>query len=269
MKIGTRIMIGLALLGLALTGQLLVDARAAWRMVEQAQAQQLRSGISADLMAGSARLAVERGMVTGLLANSGAISDTQRSGVAALRVAGNTAWDAAAAQLPAADGAVLADARARLQVLRAEADRAVAGQGPAPATWFAGATSAIDAVVALRRAIDARGNTESGAARLIAAGRTPSGSQLMALGNLAGHVDGAWARIGARLQSAPPALQTAVAGAQTAWGEIFAPTRGAVLEAPNQGRPWPLPASDWFAQLTGATLHFGETARAARALSQA
>jgi len=271
--IGARIMLGLAILGLALTGQLAVDMRATWLAVAQARDQERLSGISALLIAASAKLAVERGLVAGLLANPATATPAQRQALGALRLAGDAAIAEALGSLPGTDDAALRATRTALADLRTEVDRAMEGSGKPPeaSVWFAAATASIDAIVTLRRDIDVRGVGESKATRLvavrdrlaemaefagrergmlngmIASGKPTSTAQLMALGAIGGRVEGAWARVGARLAEAPAEVLAGVGAAQAAWFETFAPTRRSVMTAAMQGAPWPIAAPEWFA----------------------
>ncbi len=279
MSLGTRITAAVAVLGICLAALLGIDAVSAWRQVSEAQRQLRLNAVSAELIRAAGALAAERGLVNGMLADPAKAPADARAAVLQQREAADAALSSPLAAGLAEDTDQVTRARSALNDLRGKVDRAFAGTpdaGPPALAWFATATDAIDAVVALRRAVDAAGGQESPVVRLaalrdrlaemsefagrqrgmvnglISAGAKASPAQVSAIGAMSGRIDGAWARVSPRLQGASHAVLTAVHAAQDAWFKDFGPTRDAVLLAAAQGAPWPLSANDWFARATTA-----------------
>ncbi len=290
MSLSTRILSVVVLLATMLTGLLVADLVPAWRGANQAAASLRLNSASHALVRAAGALAAERGLMSGILASrgsaSGPVSAELRAAIVARREEAGSALETARLALSGGrgGGAGLALDKAveervgSLARLREAADKGLAGTGPGvPApTWFAGATAAIDAVVARRRAHDSAAGTVALATRLIAtrdrlaetsefAGRlrgsvnqfisrgTPAtGGDSQQIGILVGRVDGAWAEIDSLLEGLPPAVRAKVLEAREGWHTAFAPMRGAILRAAGTGDPWPAAASDWFREATSA-----------------
>jgi len=69
LSLGTRITATVAFLGICLGVLLGIDAVSAWRQVGKAQRQLQMNAISAELVRAAGAMAVERGLVNGLLAD--------------------------------------------------------------------------------------------------------------------------------------------------------------------------------------------------------
>jgi methyl-accepting chemotaxis protein len=269
------------LLGVAL-GRQALDA---WEDASTAAQARTLNALAEQLVTAGAGLAAERGSANGLLANPAAATATAWAQVRERRASAEAALDAALPALRAlAPGRpALAEALAKLDretaVLAPLRRAAEAGGTAAPtaATWFAAASARIDAVMALRRAAEAVGDATSEARAMvtmrdalaelaeyagrergmlngmIAAGRPPSGAQLLALGTVRGRVEGAWQRIEAVLPGAPDAVASAVGQARLGYlGRFQSSARGPVLDAASAGQPWPMDASAWFTAATTA-----------------
>ncbi|KAA5613201.1 methyl-accepting chemotaxis protein [Rhodovastum atsumiense] len=244
----------------------------------QARAHQRLNMASAGLTDAAGAFAVERGLTAGLLAANGAANPAARTTMATARARGETALRQALDGLVAMGGgpdpAPLQAAHARLEALRGDVDRALAGDragAPAPAVWFAAATAQIEAAVALRRGLDAAADVEGRVTRLVAvrdrlgemseyagrqrgslnglisAGAVASLEQVLAAVTAEGRIDGAWAQARALLIDASSPLQAKVSAAEQSWYRDFAPMRRQVLAAALQGTPWPVAAPEWFA----------------------
>ena len=157
MSIGPRLIGVIALFGLALAGRLGWDAAQAWRLSGTADAHQAMNATSARLNTVAGALAMERGLTNGALADPKSVSEETRTAIAARRASIDAALGSAMEGDPQAEA--LRPAYGRLVALRTQVDDTLAGRPAVPLTpalWFAGATAAIDAVVALRRGIDSR-----------------------------------------------------------------------------------------------------------------
>jgi methyl-accepting chemotaxis protein len=266
----------LAMVVIGLQGRAVVNAYDEAR--EAGQREQLNQ-VSAALAEAAGALAIERGQLNGLLADPAAATPAGRTSALEARARGEAALQRALVEPAGLDTAPVRAARERVSALRQAADRALAGepgQMPVHAAWFSAATAQIDAIVALRRAADAATNVETELARLIAlrdrlgeiseyTGRQrgllngmiasnakASPEQVLTLGAGDGRVDGAWARVGARLTGLPPALQASVQAAERVWTGDFLPMRRQVVAAAAEGTPWPIGAGGWFARATTA-----------------
>ncbi len=210
-----RILAVLGLFGLALAGL------ATWhavdsRLVSQAAARQRQLNEAAGrLLDAAGMLAGERGLVNGLLADPAHPDRQARTEAAARRSEAEAALAAGLAGAAGFDLGPVRQAQAALAGLRDRADAALlSGGGGAPSQpeWFAGATAAIDAVIILRRLIDAANDTAGKVANavtlrdrlaelagqqrgllngLIAAGAAPSHQDLISLGAASGRIAGA------------------------------------------------------------------------------
>ncbi len=148
---------------------------------------------------------------------------------------------------------------------------------PAPAPWFAATSARIEALMALRRAVETVGDATPPARAMVAlrdalaelaeyagqergllngmilAGHPPAGLQLVALGGVRGRVEGAWARVEAVLADAPPAVVAAVEAAREGYLHRFeTAARGPVMAAASAGSAWPMDGTAWFTAATGA-----------------
>lgn len=278
MSLGARVLAAVLLLGTALSIELAISGWSALERLAMATENRRLNGISGQLVTAAGARALERGVVNGLLADVSRATPSARATVAGHRTRAEAATQTAFADLGPIDATPLRKAIAATDALRRQADAAFAGGAPAPtpAAWFAAITAEIDALVALRRQVDAVAQAETEVARLtairdrlaeiaefagrergmlnglIAQGAKPSPAQLQALGAFGGRIDGAWARIATRMTGSSPELRAAVAAAERAWFETFAPVRRSVLDAGLQGASWPIPAADWFGRATVA-----------------
>jgi methyl-accepting chemotaxis protein len=288
MSVGLRVMLAVMLLGSLLATQLSLAGLDAWRVKSTADQAQQFSAISDDLITAAGARALERGLVSGLLANPAAASPEQRQRVSEIRERAEAALTHAMAQFDAspliaspsagADIEALRGARRAADLLRAQTNTLWAGERtlPSPQTWFAALVAEIDTITALRRRIDDVSNTESRTASLItlrdrlaemsefagrergtinillAGGGKAAPAMLMRLGENASRIDGAWASIAARLDRASPALAERVRAVQQGWFESFMPLRRQVLDAAVTGAAMPVDAMTWFAKSTTA-----------------
>ncbi len=277
MQIGTRIMIGLAVLGLGLTGQLALDAMGAWQTLERVRQAQAQNLVSDQLSMATAQVALERGQIVGELSTA-APTAAQRDAVAAQFQTTDSVLASALAPLAPDVAAGIASARAGFLAQRAAVSQWLTGAGRAPpaAEWFESATQFIASLTQLRRTLEAQGQNESGMARLeairdrlaemaefagrarglingqIAANAKPTPELVADLGKAEGRIEAAWQRVGPRLAGTTPALQDAVAKAGHAWFDDFQPLRTRVMDAAMHGTAWPVSASDWFSQASAA-----------------
>ncbi len=273
MSIGSRIIVAVGLLTTLLAWQLATGAATAWRETGRAAEQQRLSIISGQLITSAGRLAVERGLVNGLLANPTGATPAQKQRIATERAAGVAALNGALGRLPSIDAAGFVGPRSALLKLQEAVDRALAGNGPAPSSqsWFAAATAEIDALVALRRRIDSRASNQSAVTRLLAvrdrlaeiaeyAGRERGimngliardarvdPALLFALGQLSGTIDGAWSVVLSRDPDESVQLSAALDAAKKAWFETFAPLRRLTIAAAEERSAWPASPPVWFA----------------------
>ncbi len=278
MSLGTRILLIVGLLGLALAGH------AGWLAVEshtlsqQAARHRQMNAVAGQLAAAAGALAKERGHVNGMLADVQGADQTMRATTAALRSEAETALQSGLQGAIGFDLAPVQRAHAALAGLRGRVDRAMqaaSADAPTQAEWFAAATSLIDAVVILRRALDGAGDTGNDVSQLvivrdrlaemaefagrergfinglIAANAHPSPAQRVVLGAYSGRIDGAWMSVRKRLVAASPDLRVAIAAAERAWFTEFAPLRESVLAAAwrdsRDGEAgWPVTPAAWF-----------------------
>ncbi len=274
MSLGLRIMLAIGTLAAIAASVLGSEALDAVGTAAHARERQRLNVVSAALADAAGALAVERGLTSGMLADPSQALPSGRDAIAAARARAAAALGPALEDVPGPRVEAVVRTRSVLDGLRAQADRALAGEAmppPAPAAWFAAATAQIDAVVELRRATDSAANAEGATARLVAlrdrlgemsefagrerglvhglisAGARASAEQALTLATVEGRIDGAWARVGGRLADASPALRQRVQAAQTAWYVDFQPLRRQVLEAAGRGDAWPVPAAAWFA----------------------
>jgi methyl-accepting chemotaxis protein len=270
MTLNTRILSVVFLLGLLLAGVLAADLVPAWRRARQAEERLALNNASSALVEAAGELAVERGLTNGVLATPASVDAAMQLKINEHRVKTTAALMRGLALAPGGAEGRLTDALSKLDALRREAD----GGAGTPAVWFAGATAAIDAVVAQRRRIDTAASGAGPTAALIGlrdqlaemsefAGRLrgtvnglisrgshASGPEAQAMGALMGHIDGAWSAIDARIDSFPKGIRQEIRVAGRAWHDQFGPLLRAVLEAAAQGRDWPISAGDWFSQAT-------------------
>ena len=271
MSLSARILSAISLLGLLLAAVLTADFVPAWRQAGAAQQHQTLNTVSADLVEAAGALAVERGLTNGILAAPASATAEIEARISAARSRATEALNRALALLPGGADPRLTQALTALDALRS----AVAPR-PTPAAWFAGATAAIDAVVAQRRRVDVVAGTEPLATRLIAlrdqlaeisefAGRLrgsvngliargghASGPEAQAIGILKGRIDGSWTAIEARLDSDPDAIRQDIEAANRTWSSDFGPLLGKVMQAAADGRDWPVQAGAWFGQASAA-----------------
>jgi methyl-accepting chemotaxis protein len=279
MSLSTRILFAIGLLGLILAAVLIADFVPQWQRADQAQRHHTLNVVSAGLVESAGALATERGLTNGILAAPASATPEIEAKIVASRFKATEALAKSLALLPDGPTAQLTESLVRLDALRgavAQSGSAIGAASPTPAAWFAGATAAIDAVVAQRRRIDVAAGTEPMATQLIAlrdrlaemsefAGRLrgsvnglisrgghASGQEAQAIGVLKGRIDSAWTSIEARLDSYPDVIRQDVQAAGHAWTDDFGPTVRSVMQAAAEGRDWPLPAGDWFRQATGA-----------------
>jgi hypothetical protein len=168
MTLSTRILSAVGLLGLLLAGVLAANFVPAWQQASQAQMHQTLNGVAAELVKAAGALAVERGLTNGVLAAPASASPQVLAKIAASRAQATEALTKGGAAAPGGVDQRLAEAMARLDALRTQTTQG-ASTMPPPAAWFAGATAAIDAVVAQRRRID------------VAASATPLATNLITL----------------------------------------------------------------------------------------
>jgi methyl-accepting chemotaxis protein len=275
MTLSTRILSAIALLGLLLAAVVSASFVPAWRQAEQARAHQTLNAASADLVEAAGALAVERGLTVGVIAAGRTPNSEIEAGIAASRTKATDALAKGIALLPDGPGPALTEALTHLQALRDAIAQGGSGK-PTPASWFTGATAAIDAVVARRRRVDIDTGAEPLATRLIAlrdqlgemsefAGRLrgsvnglisrgghASGPEAQAMGVLQGRIDGAWTAIDARIDSYPDAIRQDIQSASKAWIDDFGPMQRSVMQAAADGRDWPVSADDWFRHTTDA-----------------
>ncbi len=277
MSLTARVMLPIALLaGTALFLLALMLAQSL-SVAAQAGLQQHLNVISTQLTDAAGALAVERGTVSGLLGDPAHAAAPARATAASSRARGEATLDHALAAVTGIDTAPLLAVRTQMQALRQGVDQALAGaaaQAPALPVWFGAATAQIDAVVALRRAIDAQADIGSQIARLIAvrdrlaemseyagrqrgllngliaAGVTATPEQILTNVAAEGRIDAAWAPIHYSLATASAPLRGKVDDAGRVWFNDFAPLRHQVLTAAIQHTAWPVPAADWFARAT-------------------
>ena len=279
MSLSTRILSAIGLLGLILAAVLIADFVPAWQRANQAHRHHTLNVVSAGLVEAAGALAIERGLTNGILAAPASATPEIEAKIAASRVKASEALAKSLALLPGGPMPQLTESVVRLDALRsavAQPGPTTGTAAPTPATWFAGATAAIDAIVAQRRRVDVAAGTEPVATQLIAlrdrlaemsefAGRLrgsvnglisrgghASGPEAQAIGVLKGRIDSAWTSIEARLDSYPDAIRQDVQVAGHAWTDDFGPTLRSVMQAAAEGRDWPLPAGDWFRQATSA-----------------
>jgi methyl-accepting chemotaxis protein len=284
MSIALRILLPMSALGVLLGGVL---ALAAWSSEDRRQSALASAGMSrhtAALMQAEAAFAAERGATNGLLANPAAATADAWTQPRARRQEGEAllngvlgAISAFAATEPNVREALSRHATAAEQVaaLRQRVDGPAEGR-PAPPAWFAATSARIDALMALRRAVESAGQRESTADALyavrdglaepaeymgrergmlnavVAAGRAPTPAETQALGMVRGRQEGALARVALRLPSLPPEGMAAVRGALGAIERDFLPLRERVTAAGLAGQPSPVPARDWWAGATTA-----------------
>ena len=289
MQIGTRIMIGLSVLGLGLTGQLAIDALGALRTLGHVQEAQTLNLISDILSATTTQVAKERGVVAGVLAGGAATPVQREAALGQMRQTDALLTRASQALPPAQRDALSADTTV-WQAQRGAVQQWLGAAGPAPlgADWFAAGTRAVEAITALRRRLEAQGENEQAMARFeairdrlaemaefagrerglvnaqILAGTKGTAELALVLGNAEGRIDAAWQRIGPRMTSASPELTAAVAAVGKAWFESFAPMHRQVLDAAMKGAAWPVSASEWF---DGSTIAIGTMIDAQRGVT--
>ncbi len=290
MSIGTRVLFVVSLLAIGLGTDLGLGALSAYRNTETAILGQRLSRVSGDLITAAAQLALERGLVSGLLADPTNAAATLRTRIGNERAIGQQALSAAMAQLPVSDAEMISESQAVLTARRAEVERSIAGADKplAASVWFAGSTDAIDAIIRLRRAVDARGSSQTETERLVvmrdrlaemaefmgrergtmngilAAFSKPTPQQIYALGSLSGRIDGSLALLGAGNIGSAQFVQ-ALDDAMRSWKTDFAPMRQSVLDAARQGAPAPVTQAVWFA---AATKSIDAVLRAQSAASQ-
>jgi methyl-accepting chemotaxis protein len=284
MSVATRIAAPVAGLGALLLAVLLATAWQTERSRQAAASGAATSRHTAALIRAEGALAAERGETNGLLAQRADAGAEGWTRARARRAAGEEALAEAAAAIAAEAGldpAVRsaaerhAAATQRVSALRAQADGPPDGR-PAPAEWFAATSQRIDALMALRRALEAAVGAEGQAEALtvvrdalaeaaeylgrergmlngaVAAGRTLTPNEIAGLGALRGRQEGALARIGPRVPTLPDAPAEAVRAAQRALEDGFGPLRARVLAAGHAGQPWPVPAREWWDGATAA-----------------
>ncbi|RVT90683.1 HAMP domain-containing protein [Rhodovarius crocodyli] len=283
MNIGVRLMMPVFVLGLVLVILLGSGVNRAWDALLATDASSKVSRETHALMTAEAALAAERGVANGLLlsgdGNPQAWASVRRSreeGEAALArtmtgiglLAGQSARVAAAR-----------DSQAYAVQAVEEMRRAIDAGGasrPAAADWFAATSRRIEAVTALRRALEAEIRHEAAADRMygvrdalaemreflgrergvvngaIAARRALDPSEVQQLGFAEGHVMGARERMLPRLALLPADVAQPVTAALAALERDFAPTRARVLQAGMSGAEWPLGAPQWWSLSTTA-----------------
>ena len=264
------------------------DAVEAWTVVSRGERVAMANRVSERLIEAGAALAVERGTTNRMLGLPEARRGEARGAVEAARGRADAALDAAVAGLAAlghdrlaAETEALAAARTRLAALRRAVDGA-GGAAPSQPAWFAGATEAVTATAALRRALEAgelsaaqnlvptlvairdalsesleyAGRQRGWIAGVIASARPFSAEELVEIGILSGHVRASRSRWDALAQAGlPPALQAALDGAARGYYDASAPLLERVLAASSRGEPYPLTAEAWFAEVTGMMNH--------------
>src|ERR1700712_3318838 len=164
MTLSTRVLSAVCLLGLLLASVLAANFVPAWRQYNQAQARLGLNLTSSALVEAAGALAVERGMTNGVLAAPASGTPVIQAKIAESRAKATAALAQGLASAPGGIDPRVAEALARLDALRREADR---GAGT-PAAWFAAATATIDAVVTQRRRIDRAASDLSEATAFIA-----------------------------------------------------------------------------------------------------
>ncbi len=273
MTLSTRILLVVCLLGLLLAVALTADVLPAWQQARQAQERQTLNAASSALVEAAGALAVERGLLNGVLAAPGSANATTQAAIATSRTTATDALARARALAPAGGGSQLADALSHLDGLRRQA---VSPGNVTSGAWFAVATAAIDAVVTARRHLDGLASSETPATTLIALrdrlaemsefaglmrgyvnglinrGDRPTGLEAQTIGVLAGRIAGTWASIEARLDLYPSAVRQDAESAGRAWNDDFGPVWRPVVQAAADGRDWPVAAQDWFRQATAS-----------------
>ncbi len=278
MQIGSRIMLGLVVLGLGLSGQLALDAMNAWRTLVHTQEMQALNLASDRVGMAASEVAMERGLMAGAIGSGANLTASQRD--AALEQTRHTDDALAAAGMAASASPTgnLSAAQAEFLSQRAAVVRFLGGTGPAPSgtAWFAAATRLIEALTALRRAEEAQGDNQTLPSRLeairdrlaemaefagrerglvngqIAAGQRPGPALVLALGTDEGRIQAAWERVESRLAGSSASLIAQVTRAHQGWFEDLAPLRAQVLQTAMSGGVWPVTAHEWFDRSTAA-----------------
>ena len=282
MSLGLRVMAAIVLLGAVLGVKLALDAAASWRAERHDETMLVLNAHSTPLLDAAGALAAERGLTNGMLANAAATDAAVRSEIGGLRGKADASRARALgglATLPALSGAAIAQAiadeaaaAARLGALRADIDQAwnaSVAVPPSQATWFAAATTEIDALTRLRRLIEAASAQDPALSQLvmvrdalaemsefggrergringaIAGNARLSAAEMAQLGALRGRLEGAWTRVEAATEHLPPLLADAVRSAGSSVFETFQRTRGPVMPLPPAptGRFRPPPGS--------------------------
>lgn len=269
MSLRLRLLLIIGLLGCGLAVLL---AQGAWRAWGEAEVSRERRQLSLEarqLAEAAGHFAVERGETNGALASRDRAA-LERA--ITRRAAGEAALAEVMLRLSSAQiAAPLAAwrlAHGQLEAARRAAEAAIAG-GPPPTAWFATASAQIEALTALRRALET-GLTEDRAGTLVTlrdalaeaveyagrergvingmlvAGRPLTSEQMMALGALRGRIEGARARINTSLGSTPEGVTASVAPALAAYFDRFEGERSPVIAALMQGQPPPVTALAWF-----------------------
>ena len=228
-----------------------------------AERRQRRAGRSAGA------LAVERGLMNGLLADPSRAAPAGLAKAAAARAPAEAALGTALREVSGPDAEAVANARTAVNELRLAADRVLtreAGPPPAPRRLVSTATAQIDAVVGLRRAMDTAANAEGPIARLVAlrdrlgemsefagrqrglvtglisAGARATAEQALALA-AGGGPDRRCLGTGRRAPGGCLAgIARARAGGGRRWYDEFQPLRRQVLQAAWRGDAWPVAA---------------------------
>jgi hypothetical protein len=259
-------------LGLLLAGVLMADLIPAWRLTDQVRRHHILNSASSALGEAAGALAVERGLTDGVLVAPAASTPAIQAKISEYRTKANAALVGGLVLAPGGTGAPVAEPPGRLDGLRRDAQTGLV----TPAAWFAGATAAIDAVVARRRQIEAQvtgqgavaalitvrdqlgemsefaGRLRSSVDGLISRGGHVSGPEAQSMRVLQGWIDGAWTAIAARMDNFPDAVWQSIETAGVTWRNGFGPLRRSVMEASAQGRDWMVSAGDWLRRASTA-----------------
>ena len=275
-----KILLPILALGAALIFMIGESGLVAWRAADMAERQGQAESRVALLVEAGVSLAVERGTTNGILANPAAATPAAWATARGARQQAETALEQALAGLapdPALAAALerLGAQRAAVAALRQAVDAPPGATLPRPPVWFAATTAQIDAVTALRGAIESQALVAADAAGrlvalraalaevaehagrergmmngVIAQGRPPTTAENRALGGFAARADEGLERAAALTGGLPPGVVQALGQAVAAWRDTLLPLRRAVLEAADAGRPYPVAAPAWFATTT-------------------
>ncbi len=285
MSLRVKILAPVLLFGLALTGLAVERAADALADLSRARVQRDAGRIGAALSEAATGLAVERGLVNGLLANPAGATPERREAAARAAATGDAALAEALGRLAAAPALSVDPAVTQAAAALAAAEPAVrqhraalgAAAPPASAAWFAAATARIDRILALHYALDGaatsgastedrlaalrqylgetaeQGGRERGLLNgIVAAGRVPTAEEARRIGGFIARSGLALDRAAILAEGLPAPVPEVLATARRAWAEQAERVRQGVLDAADAARPYPISAAEWFAAMTRA-----------------